>query len=214
MTASILFSMIAVGCKDDRSTESREHMDRDSRKGHDVTGDILKKEYRLKDFPIGPDVTYKQVASVVGPPTSTYGSGLTYYVYKVSTSEELVLSFDLGGNDTLDYAFIQKIGESDPMRRRVIYPVPDGQKEYRLKDFPIGPDVTYEQVASSVGPPTRKSGSGFTYYIYRISASEELFLLFDFGGNDTLDYAFVQKIGANDLRQLRVIYPAPDDKNK
>ena len=77
--------------------------------------------YSLADFPIRAGVTLEEVKAAVGPPTRIIGFGVSYYVYDLSPTEELVLSFDFSADHTLSYAFVQSRGNSRAARRRVLF---------------------------------------------------------------------------------------------
>jgi len=76
--------------------------------------------YVLADFPIRAGLTPQQLETAVGRPSRIIGFGLTYYVYDLTTGEELILLFDFGGKRGLSYAFVQAPGNTDTLKRRVL----------------------------------------------------------------------------------------------
>jgi hypothetical protein len=125
----IAVAMVIMGCSKSNSSKqqkapssaTREHVTEKVPSSQIGTTDSVGKTYNLADFPIRAGLTPEQLEAAVGPPSRIIGFGVSYYVYDLASNEELLLSFDFTGSRTLSYAFIQSPGNTDPLRRRVLF---------------------------------------------------------------------------------------------
>ncbi len=94
------------------NSEARSHTMPPAEPDGDASRPARREHYSLSEFVLEPSLTSQDLIAAIGEPSRVLGSGLSYYVYDLSSGEELWLMFDLGPDAGLDRAFTVSPGEA------------------------------------------------------------------------------------------------------